>query len=169
MDSNNFVKSVGVGEREARVASSLVYKRHFGLAHGIGRSGDVAAEQPKVCFTHTCLQSELSLPLMSAKPPGIAGRVHALVHKILTSAVKAITVSRGNLHCMLTSVSQAAGSSLLAKLCNILVQDALGQAGMLDVGAVTVLPVATGMALTLALLALKARRPATSRSVCCKH
>ncbi len=48
MDSNNFVKSVGVGEREARVASPLVYKRHFGLAHGIGRSGDVAAEQPKV-------------------------------------------------------------------------------------------------------------------------
>ena len=44
MDSNNFVKSVGVGEREARVASPLVYKRHFGLAHGIGRSGDVAAE-----------------------------------------------------------------------------------------------------------------------------
>ena len=53
MDSNNFVKSVGVGEREARVASSLVYKRHFGLAHGIGRSGDVAAEQPKVCFSPT--------------------------------------------------------------------------------------------------------------------
>ena len=48
MDSNNFVKSVGVGEREARVASPMVYRRHFGLAHGIGRSGDVAAEQPKV-------------------------------------------------------------------------------------------------------------------------
>ena len=49
MDSNNFTKSVGVGEREARVASPLVYRRHFGLAHGIGRSGDVAVEQPKVC------------------------------------------------------------------------------------------------------------------------
>ncbi len=48
MDSNNFLNSVGVGEREARVASRLVAKRHFGLAHGIGRSGDIAAEQPKV-------------------------------------------------------------------------------------------------------------------------
>jgi O-phospho-L-seryl-tRNASec:L-selenocysteinyl-tRNA synthase len=48
MDSNNFLNSVGVGEREARVASRMVAKRHFGLAHGIGRSGDVAAEQPKV-------------------------------------------------------------------------------------------------------------------------
>lgn len=48
MDSNNFLNSVGVGEREARVASGLVARRHFGLAHGIGRSGDIAAEQPKV-------------------------------------------------------------------------------------------------------------------------
>ena len=48
MDSNNFVDNVGVGEREARVACPLVARRHYGLAHGIGRSGDVAAEQPKV-------------------------------------------------------------------------------------------------------------------------
>lgn len=54
---------------------------------------------------------------------------------------------------------QAAGSSLLAKMTNILVQDALKEAGMLDVGAVTVLPLATGMALTLTILALKAKRP----------
>lgn len=47
MDSNNFVDNVGVGEREARVASELVARRHWRLAHGIGRSGDVAAEQPK--------------------------------------------------------------------------------------------------------------------------
>ena len=48
MDSNNFPNNVGVGEREARVACRLVAQRHFGLAHGIGRAGDVAAEQPKV-------------------------------------------------------------------------------------------------------------------------
>lgn len=48
MDSNNFPNNVGVGEREARVACRLVAQCHFGLAHGIGRSGDVAAEQPKV-------------------------------------------------------------------------------------------------------------------------
>ncbi len=50
MDSNNFVGSVGVGEREGRVASGLVARRHYGLAHGIGRSGDLTAEQPKVTF-----------------------------------------------------------------------------------------------------------------------
>jgi len=47
MDSNNFQNRVGVGEREARVYSSLVRSRHFGLGHGIGRSGDIAAIQPK--------------------------------------------------------------------------------------------------------------------------
>ena len=46
MDSNNFPGQASVGEREARVFSKLVYRRHFGLGHGIGRSGDVAAVQP---------------------------------------------------------------------------------------------------------------------------
>jgi O-phosphoseryl-tRNA(Sec) selenium transferase, SepSecS len=48
MDSNNFLGAAGVGEREARIACPLVAARHFGLAHGIGRSGNVAAPQPKV-------------------------------------------------------------------------------------------------------------------------
>ena len=45
LDSNNFTSNVGVGEREARVASSMVARRHYGMAHGIGRSGDIAAVQ----------------------------------------------------------------------------------------------------------------------------
>lgn len=47
MDSNNFPANVGVGEREARIVSKLVAKRHYRLGHGIGRSGDVTAVQPK--------------------------------------------------------------------------------------------------------------------------
>ncbi|XP_035671744.1 O-phosphoseryl-tRNA(Sec) selenium transferase-like [Branchiostoma floridae] len=47
MDSNNFPGNCGVGEREARVASGLVDRRHFRLGHGIGRSGDISAIQPK--------------------------------------------------------------------------------------------------------------------------
>ena len=55
MDSNNFPDNVGVGEREARVACPLVARRHYRMAHGVGRSGDIAAVQPKV------LQSEHAL------------------------------------------------------------------------------------------------------------
>ncbi|PSC71504.1 O-phosphoseryl-tRNA selenium transferase [Micractinium conductrix] len=106
MDSNNFVDNVGVGEREARVASELVARRHYRLAHGIGRSGDVAAEQPK-----------------------------------------------------------AAGSSLLARLTHLLAAHALEVAGMKEVGAALVVPLATGMALATALLALRGTVPATARYV----
>ena len=38
---------VGVGEREGRVYSNIVLQRHYGLSHGIGRSGDVTEPQPK--------------------------------------------------------------------------------------------------------------------------
>ncbi|XP_077400696.1 O-phosphoseryl-tRNA(Sec) selenium transferase isoform X2 [Vanacampus margaritifer] len=47
MDSNNFLGNCGVGEREGRVASNMVARRHYRLIHGIGRSGDIAAVQPK--------------------------------------------------------------------------------------------------------------------------
>ncbi|KYR00610.1 O-phosphoseryl-tRNA(Sec) selenium transferase [Tieghemostelium lacteum] len=47
MDSNNFIENIGVGEREGRVYSGLVEKRHFSLSHGIGRSGDINEQQPK--------------------------------------------------------------------------------------------------------------------------
>ncbi|PAA55979.1 hypothetical protein BOX15_Mlig028377g1 [Macrostomum lignano] len=47
MNNANSGSCIGVGEREGRVVCPLVYRRHFGLAHGIGRSGDVTAGQPK--------------------------------------------------------------------------------------------------------------------------
>ena len=60
MDSNNFLDNIGIGEREARVACSLVAKRHYRLSHGMGRSGDVAAEQPKVTEWATCPDLDVS-------------------------------------------------------------------------------------------------------------
>lgn len=32
---------MGVGEREGRVFSDIVKDRHWGLSHGMGRSGDI--------------------------------------------------------------------------------------------------------------------------------
>ena len=46
-DSNNFAGQSSVGEREGRCISGLVRRRYWKLIHGIGRSGDVNAEQPK--------------------------------------------------------------------------------------------------------------------------
>ena len=96
MDSNNFTGNAGVGEREGRIYSGLVYRRHFGLSHGIGRSGDIAEVQPK-----------------------------------------------------------AAGSSLIYKLCTLLTIHALEIAGSNVAKNCLILPMATGMSLTMCLLALK--------------
>ena len=48
--------NAGVGEREGRIACPLVRARSLGLAHGIGRSGDVAAEQPKAAGSSLLLK-----------------------------------------------------------------------------------------------------------------
>ena len=47
MDSNNYKGNTGVGEREGRIFSRIVREKNFNLGHGIGRSGDVNALQPK--------------------------------------------------------------------------------------------------------------------------
>lgn len=108
MDSNNFTQNVGLGEREARVASPLVYERHYGLCHGIGRSGELGAVQPK-----------------------------------------------------------AAGSSLIMKLTNLMLLDALRLAGLQRqaASACLLIPMATGMALTLVLLTLRSRFHLRKRDV----
>ena len=53
MDSNNFIGNSGVGEREARIVCPFVRDRYYGLGHGIGRSGDISPEQPKVNLNHS--------------------------------------------------------------------------------------------------------------------
>ncbi|CAH8582532.1 unnamed protein product [Dicrocoelium dendriticum] len=106
LDSNNWCNSVGVGEREGRVLLEMIRRRHFGLTHGIGRSGDITAIQPK-----------------------------------------------------------APGSSLINRLTNRLVLDWLKKSGSPSTSTCFVVPMATGMTLTLCLLALKQRRPPGAKFV----
>lgn len=61
MDSNNFLKNYGVGEREARIASSLVARRNFHFGHGCGRSGDLVEVQPKAAGSSVMYQLTNSL------------------------------------------------------------------------------------------------------------
>jgi len=53
----------GVGEREGRVYSSLVASRHYGLSHGIGRSGDITEAQPKAVGSSALARLTLLLAL----------------------------------------------------------------------------------------------------------
>ncbi|XP_076467406.1 O-phosphoseryl-tRNA(Sec) selenium transferase-like [Babylonia areolata] len=71
MDSNNFPDNCGVGEREGRIASQLVARRHYRLAHGIGRSGDITAVQPKAAGSSVLMKLTNSLALDIIKLSGI--------------------------------------------------------------------------------------------------
>lgn len=53
----------GVGEREGRVYSPLVASRHFGLSHGMGRSGDIMEGQPKAIGSSVLVQVTTGLVL----------------------------------------------------------------------------------------------------------
>ncbi|MCP9263396.1 O-phosphoseryl-tRNA(Sec) selenium transferase [Dirofilaria immitis] len=94
LDSNNRFDTicVGAGEREGRILSPLVQQLHYGLAHGIGRSGNLTERQPK-----------------------------------------------------------AIGSSVLSEITNKLALDAIRYLGIPSTKAAMVIPVATGMALSLCL------------------
>ena len=41
MDTNNTIGKIGMGEREARVKSSMIKSRYYNLLHGMGRSGNL--------------------------------------------------------------------------------------------------------------------------------
>jgi O-phospho-L-seryl-tRNASec:L-selenocysteinyl-tRNA synthase len=72
MDGNNFEDSCGLGEREGRVYSALVLKRHYNMSHGIGRSGDLVETQPKAVGSSIINRLTNDLVLDLLKSNGIA-------------------------------------------------------------------------------------------------
>jgi glutamate/tyrosine decarboxylase-like PLP-dependent enzyme len=93
MDSNNFTGAVGAGEREARVWSRLVRARHWGLAHGVGRSGDVAAPQPKAAGSSLLAALTHALALSAARECGLRRTAAALVLPLATGMTLALVLS----------------------------------------------------------------------------
>lgn len=84
MDSNNFSGAVGGGEREGRVASALVRNRHYGFGHGVGRSGDVAAVQPKAAGSSLVYKLTNRLALHAIQICGVTRAASALVLPMAT-------------------------------------------------------------------------------------
>ena len=92
MDSNNFKDSVGFGEREGRVFSNLVSTRHYRLGHGIGRSGDITAVQPKAAGSSLISKLTSALALSCIKLSGITNAKAALVLPVATGMSIALTL-----------------------------------------------------------------------------
>mmetsp|Transcript_32331 Transcript_32331/g.52550 ORF Transcript_32331/g.52550 Transcript_32331/m.52550 type:complete len:545 (-) Transcript_32331:138-1772(-) len=93
MDSNNFPDNVGVGEREGRVFSALVRARHMGLAHGIGRSGDVGAIQPKAAGSSLLMRLTTAMVLHLIKISGVPGVKACLLLPTATGMALLLTFS----------------------------------------------------------------------------
>ncbi|XP_014788581.1 O-phosphoseryl-tRNA(Sec) selenium transferase [Octopus bimaculoides] len=94
MDSNNFMGNCGVGEREARLASQLVAKRHYRLGHGIGRSGDITAIQPKAAGSSVLMKITNCLARDVIKLSG--------VHSVKNCFVVPVATGMALVLCMLT-------------------------------------------------------------------
>ena len=84
MDTDKDPKAVRIGEREARVASPLLSKLAFGFNHGIGRSGEIAAPQPKAPGTSIMYQITNRLALQALKKFGMPNLKNAIVVPLST-------------------------------------------------------------------------------------
>lgn len=70
-DANCQQDQVAVGEREGRVYSDIVRDRHFHFSHGIGRSGDICALQPKAVGSSLIYKLTCYIALHAIKICGI--------------------------------------------------------------------------------------------------
>jgi O-phospho-L-seryl-tRNASec:L-selenocysteinyl-tRNA synthase len=92
MDSNNFVGHAGGGEREGRVYSTLVADRHFGMTHGIGRSGDLTADQPKAAGSSLLSKLTNSMALDSLRVVGLTKTQAAIAVPLATGMSLALVL-----------------------------------------------------------------------------
>jgi O-phospho-L-seryl-tRNASec:L-selenocysteinyl-tRNA synthase len=154
MDSNNFPATVGVGEREARVACPLVSRRHFRLAHGVGRSGDIAAEQPKAAGSSLLAKLGAALAGDALRLAGLEEMGPPVV-RVVDFVWGGHTVCIALLFALLYLLTRPAWAS----------GQLTSQTAPATKRSTQVLPLATGMAITLTLLAAAGRRGPAARRV----
>ena len=93
MDSNNFAGNTGVGEREGRVFSNLVAKRHFYLSHGIGRSGDIVEVQPKAAGSSIIYKLTNKLAAHALQVAGLNTAFGCIVFPLATGMTLALSLT----------------------------------------------------------------------------
>ena len=136
-NGNNYPhRWTGAGEREGRIYSPLVSSRHFGLGHGIGRSGDVMEAQPKAVGSSALLRLTLRLTLDAV-------RRGAGLHGVVSSSSK--KKNKQQIQQKQKNNSSSSSSNNNNKNIN----------GPASYG--TLLPVCTGMSMALVLSGLRDR------------
>jgi O-phospho-L-seryl-tRNASec:L-selenocysteinyl-tRNA synthase len=83
----------GVGEREGRVYSALVSHRHYGLSHGMGRSGDITEPQPKAVGSSVLVKLTLLMVLDVVRRGSGLNQKTAAAHGILLPLCTGMSMS----------------------------------------------------------------------------
>jgi len=92
LDSNNHHGHLGAGEREGRVVAELVRQRHFHLAHGIGRSGNLTEDQPKAAGSSIMYALTNAMMLDLVRMAGATSTAAAVVVPMATGMTLALAL-----------------------------------------------------------------------------
>ncbi|WXG39916.1 MAG: O-phosphoseryl-tRNA(Sec) selenium transferase [Candidatus Freyarchaeum deiterrae] len=93
MDTDKDTQAARVGEREARVASPLVSELAADFCHGIGRSGEISAAQPKAPGASIMYNIVNTLASDSVRKFGAPNLKHALLLPLPTGMSIGLTIS----------------------------------------------------------------------------
>ena len=92
MDSNNDLEAYRIGEREARISTTILNDLAGGFAHGIGRSGDIKAPQPKATGGSIINFLTDRLVLFFLKERGLVNVKDAITLPLSTGMTLALTI-----------------------------------------------------------------------------
>jgi O-phospho-L-seryl-tRNASec:L-selenocysteinyl-tRNA synthase len=93
LDTDKDPEAARVGEREARVASPFIGRLSAGFNHGIGRSGQLAAPQPKAPGASLMQQVANNVALDAIRKLGLSNMKSGLVTPLSTGMSIALTLS----------------------------------------------------------------------------
>jgi O-phospho-L-seryl-tRNASec:L-selenocysteinyl-tRNA synthase len=93
LDTDKDPEAARVGEREARVASPYIGRLSAGFNHGIGRSGQLAAPQPKAPGASLMQQVANNVALDAIRKLGLSNMKSGIVTPLSTGMSIALTLS----------------------------------------------------------------------------
>jgi O-phospho-L-seryl-tRNASec:L-selenocysteinyl-tRNA synthase len=93
LDTDKDPEAARVGEREARVASPFIGRLSAGFNHGIGRSGQLAAPQPKAPGASMMQQVANNVALDAIRKLGLSNVKSGLVTPLATGMSISLTLS----------------------------------------------------------------------------
>lgn len=140
MDTDKDPKAVRIGEREARLASPLLSKLAYGFNHGIGRSGDIAAPQPKAPGTSIMYQITNRLATQALRKFGAPNIKEAVVVPLSTgmgigltyAAIRKKLAKQEVLCTRIDHISPIKGLKLVGLKPKIIESDLVGDAVQVD-------------------------------------